>query len=281
MRPIPLGSDPCAAVLTEVGTALTTAAERLHIPFAGDARSIVRRGEVRAHPVWQEPPLADGLPVVLVGGLLTATPVLLSVLREWLTRLGCRTLIAPTGLGVGCGEMSTRIVAQTLADFADATGAAPVVIGYSRGGQFARAAAARHPDLVGGLITLGSPLRGELAEVHPLLRLQIYALGAMGTLGVPRLLSARCLWGSCCQQLREDLDGPFPEQIPFLSVYSRTDEMVGWRSSLDPAARYHEVSTSHGGLVADPAVFSAVAAELREVITGAVAGGPDDTVTAA
>ena len=281
MRPIPLGSDPCAAVLTEVGTALTTAAERLHIPFAGDARSIVRRGEVRAHPVWQEPPLADGLPVVLVGGLLTATPVLLSVLREWLTRLGCRTLIAPTGLGVGCGEMSTRIVAQTLADFADATGAAPVVIGYSRGGQFARAAAARHPDLVGGLITLGSPLRGELAEVHPLLRLQIYALGAMGTLGVPRLLSARCLWGSCCQQLREDLDGPFPGQIPFLSVYSRTDEMVGWRSSLDPAAQYHEVSTSHGGLVADPAVFSAIAAELREVITGAVAGGPDDTVTAA
>jgi triacylglycerol lipase len=252
--------------LTEVGTAITNAAERLHLPFAGDARSVVRRGEVRAHPVWRDPQVdTAGLPVVLVGGLLTATPVLLSVLKEWLERIGCRTLIAPTGFGVGCGEEGVRIVAETARDFADATGSAPVLLGYSRGGQFSRTVAVRHPELVRGLITLGSPLRGDLRDVHPLLRLQVYALGTMGTLGTPGVFSVRCLWGSCCERLRTDITGPFPAGVPFLSVYSRNDEMVGWRASIDHAARHHEVATSHGGLVTDPAVFTALAAELGDL----------------
>ncbi len=255
--------------LAEVGTAVTNAAERLRVPFAGDARSIVRRGEVRSHTIWRDPRVdTAGLPVVLVGGLLTASPLLLSVLREWLERIGCRTVLAPTGLGVGCGEEGVRIVAETARDLAEATGTPPVLLGYSRGGQFSRAVAVRHPELVRGLITLGSPLRSDLRDVHPLLRLQVYALGTMGTLGAPGVFSIRCLWGSCCERLRSDIIGPFPAGVPFLSVYSRNDEMVGWRASLDPSARHHEVSTSHGGLVTDPNVFTALAAELRDLSGG-------------
>jgi len=268
------------ARLVQLGSALTSAAERLRVPFAGDVRSVVRRGEVRRHPVWMSPPVqTDGLPVVLVGGLLTATPLLLGILREWLDRIGCRTVIAPTGLGVGCGEDGARIVESTARDLADAAGAAPVIIAYSRGGQFARGAAVRSPDAVRGLITLGSPLT-DVTGVHPLLRLQVYALGAAGTLGVPGLLRASCLWGACCRQLRAELTGPFPAEVPFLSVYSREDEMVHWRSSLDPAARHREVSTSHGGLVADPAVFTAIATELETILTGRT-GDPPDEATAA
>lgn len=282
-----MGSTPSVpAALSHVGAALTTAAERLHVPFAGDARSVIRRGEVRRHPIWREPSLdAAGLPVVLVGGLLTATPVLLGVLREWLDRMGCRTVIAPTGLGVGCGEASTRIVAATVRDFGAACGAPPVVIAYSRGGQFARAVAVRHPELVRSLITLGSPLT-DLTGVHPLLRLQVLALGAAGTLGVPRLLRAGCLWGGCCRTLRADIAGPFPARVPFLSVYSRLDEMVNWQASRDVGARYHEVTTSHGGLVADPDVFAAISTELRaalgEIAAADLTGDdPDGAVTAA
>lgn len=271
-------ATPCTA-LTEVGTMLTTVAERLGIPFAGDARSVVRRGEVRAHPVWRTPPVTtQGLPVVLVGGLLTATPVLMGVLKAWLDRLGCRTIIAPTGLGAACGEDSTAVLTSTLRDFTDATGEPPVVIAYSRGGQFARATAVRHPELVRSLITLGSPLRADLAEIHPLLRLQVYALGTIGTLGVPGLLRASCLWGTCCTQLRTDVTGPFPTAVPFVSIYSRADDMVGWRASLDPAARHHEVNTTHGGLVTDPDVFVTIAAELGALLDQS---DPDDAATAA
>jgi pimeloyl-ACP methyl ester carboxylesterase len=267
----PLAAPPSwgvPTVLAEVGAVVTSAAEKLHVPFAGDARAVVRRGEIRRHPIWVEPPVqTDGLPVVLVGGLLTATPVLLGMMREWLTRLGCRVVIAPTGFGVGCGEDGAQIVAAAARDLGAAAGEPPAVIAYSRGGQFARAAAVRHPELFRTLVTLGSPL-ADLTGVHPLLRLQIYALGAAGTLGVPGLLRASCLWGSCCRRLRYEIAGPFPADVPFLSIYSRTDEMVYWRSSLDPAARHHEVWTSHGGLVADAAVFTAVAAELGAARTG-------------
>jgi pimeloyl-ACP methyl ester carboxylesterase len=179
---------------------------------------------------------------------------------------------------VGCGEESTEILASTIRDFAAAAGEPPVVIAYSRGGQFARATAVRHPELVRSLITLGSPLRGDMSEIHPLLRLQVYALGTIGTLGVPGVLRASCLWGTCCNQLRTDVTGTFPTEVPFISIYSRADEIVGWRDSLDPAARHHEVNTSHSGLVTNPDVFAAVAAELGTLL---VESDPDGTVTAA
>jgi pimeloyl-ACP methyl ester carboxylesterase len=251
-----------------VGAAVTSVAERLRLPFAGDARALVRRNEVRRHPVWSEPPLeVSGLPVLLVGGMLTAPPVMLSVMQDWLRQLGAEPVIAPTRLGVSCGEDGARAVSDWINRLADKSGQRPAVIAYSRGGQFARAATVRNPGLVRSLITLGSPL-AHLVGVHPLLRLEIYALGVAGTLGFPGLFRAQCLWGECCRQLREEIAGPFPDSIPFLSVYSRSDEMVAWQSCLDPASRPHEVTSSHGGLVADPAVFSIIAAELRAVLAG-------------
>jgi hypothetical protein len=261
-----------ASGAVQVGAVMATVAERLRLPFAGDARALVRRNEVREHAVWQEPPLeVEGLPVLLVGGMLTAPPVMLSVLQDWLRQLGCVPMIAPTRLGVGCGEEGARNVTQWLKKLADDTGQRPAVIAYSRGGQFARATAVRHPELVRSLITLGSPL-AHLTGVHPLLRLEIYALGLAGTLGVPGLFGASCLWGSCCRELRAQIAGEFPSEIPFLSVYSRRDEMVDYRSCQDPASRHFEVSTTHGGLVADPTVFAVIAAELRAVLAGTVAG---------
>ena len=55
-----------------------------------------------------------------------------------------------------------------------------IVIGQSRGGVFARALAARRPDLVEGIVTLGSPTVSQLA-VHPLVLAQVGLVGALGT----------------------------------------------------------------------------------------------------
>jgi hypothetical protein len=38
--------------------------------------------------------------------------------------------------------------------------------------------------------------------------------------------------------------------------------VVPWQVSLDPAARYREVRTTHGGLIASPAAFQVLAQEL-------------------
>src|SRR5919109_1218472 len=79
----------------------------------------------------------------------------------------------------------------------------------------------RRPDLVCGIVTLGSPELDPLA-VHPLVRLQLEAVGRLGSLGAPRLFKRSCLDGDCCAAFWEDLAAPLPRGVGFVSVYSRS-----------------------------------------------------------
>jgi pimeloyl-ACP methyl ester carboxylesterase len=232
-----------------------------HLPFYRQTRAPFDDQDLHAHSIWQNPPVQlMGLPVLVVGGL-TTSPHVLSPLQDWLHRIGCRTLLAPTGCGIACGQRAAIAVEHALARHTDATGEQAVIIAHSRGGQFARPVAVRRPELVRGLITLGSPLT-RLLGIHPVVLLKVLGLGVVGSLGVPGLFRASCLWGECCRPLRDDLMGPFPEEVPFLSVFSRQDEVVPWESSLDPAARHREICTTHHGLIASPAAFQLLAQEL-------------------
>jgi hypothetical protein len=55
-------------------------------------------------------------------------------------------------------------------------------------------------------------------------------------------------------------------QVPFVSIYSRDDRIVDWRSHLDPDARHREVRTTHGGLLCSTAALTTVAEELHRVL---------------
>jgi len=249
-------------------------ADALHAPLWQEAKALTQRHEVRQHELWKNPPLdCGGLPVLLVGGM-ASTPKVLSPLQDLLHRYNCRCMIAPIRFGIGCGEATTRAVAQALVRLAESTDEPAVIIAHSRGGQFARAATVRRPDQVRALITLGSPLNRLLA-VHALLKLEATMLGIGGTLGLPGLMKFGCLWGECCAPLRSDLAGPFPESVRFLSLFSRDDRVVDWRSCLDPAARLREVSATHGGLIWAPASLAAITDELAEIVgTAARAARP-------
>ncbi|MGH3943068.1 MAG: hypothetical protein ACRDTG_31480, partial [Pseudonocardiaceae bacterium] len=104
-----------------------------------------------------------------------------------------------------------------------------------------------------------------------LVLLEVLGLGVLGSLGIPGLIRASCLWGECCRPLRNDLVGPFPPDMPFVSVFSRKDGVVPWQTSLDPAARYREVCTTHRGLIASPEAFQVLAQELALMVNH----GPD------
>jgi pimeloyl-ACP methyl ester carboxylesterase len=233
----------------------------LHLPFYQEVRVLAGYRTLCSHSLWQDPPVdLGGLPVLVVGGL-SSSPRVLGPMQDWLQRIGARTLLAPTQYGVACGERSAVAVTDALARHVDATGEQAVIVAHSRGGQFARPVAVRRPELVRGLITLGSPLT-RLLGAHPLVLLEVLGLGVVGSLGIPGLLRFSCLWGECCRPLRDDLIGPFPPDVPFVSVFSRKDEVVPWRTSLDPAARYREVCTTHGGLIASPVALQVLAQEL-------------------
>jgi hypothetical protein len=50
------------------------------------------------------------------------------------------------------------------------------------------------------------------------------------------VFSNQCARGTCCARFDADLAGPFPGDLGFVSLYTRTDGIVDWCACLDPAA---------------------------------------------
>jgi pimeloyl-ACP methyl ester carboxylesterase len=140
------------------------------------------------------------------------------------------------------------------------------IVGQSRGGNFAKVLAVRHPDLVSGIVTLGSP-QIDPFDIHPFVRAQVYAVGALGTVGVPGLFKHTCKWGKCCEDFWEDLRKPLREDVGYLSVYSKSDGVVNWRSCLDPHAKHLQIDASHIGMAIAPRAWRAVAGALADFRT--------------
>jgi len=199
--------------------------------------------------------------VMLIPGFLTGDQSL-GLLGSWLKRSGHRTRRAGMRLNVDCSESAVTRLEQCLARFCEDQGEQAFVIGQSRGGTFARVLAVRRPDLVRGIVTLGSPHVAPLA-VHPLVWLQGAALVTLGSLGVPGIASRSCVTGSCCTRFTNDLAAEFPSKVRFVAVYSRTDGVVDWRACLDPDARHVEVDSTHCGMSVHPEVFDIIGRALR------------------
>ena len=137
------------------------------------------------------------------------------------------------------------------------------IVGQSRGGTLAKVLAHRRPELVSGVIALGSPQVDPLA-IHPVVRLQVEAVGRLGSLGAPGLFKRSCLDGDCCASFWEELAGPLPDDVPLVSVYSKSDGIVDWRSCLDPdATELLEIDASHCGMAVSRSAWRAVAEGLE------------------
>ena len=102
-------------------------------------------------------PRGDGSPVVVLPGF-TASDSSTFVLRSILERLGHR----PVAWGSGATSARREIidgVDALVRRLYDEDGRSVQLVGWSLGGVFARHVAARRPDMVRRVITLGSPYR--------------------------------------------------------------------------------------------------------------------------
>jgi triacylglycerol lipase len=210
---------------------------------------------------WPAPPAGDGRPAMLIPGFLAGDPSL-SRMARWLRSGGYETTRSGVTWNVACMEPTLSSVEQRLESAVARAGRRALLVGQSRGGVIGRALAVRRPDLVETLVTLGSPVRDQLA-VHPHQWLPIGVVGALGTLGVPGLFSLKCFRGECCARAQAEVTMPLPGGVEYLAVYSRDDEVVKWEACLDPAAKQLEVSCSHVGMGMDAAVWRCVTRELR------------------
>jgi pimeloyl-ACP methyl ester carboxylesterase len=227
--------------------------------------------------VWRGDGVTDGQgqPVMLVSGLLAGDQSL-NFMARWLKRTGHRPCRAGIAFNVDCSQRAAERLERRLECLAEDSGQKVAIVGQSRGGSFARVLAVRRPDLVSGIVTLGSPLKHQLA-VHPLVRASIYGMGALGTVGLDGLMRHSCLWGDCCSSYWSDFGLDFPPGVGFVSIYSRTDGIVKWRACLDPKAEQVEVRASHLGMAVNAEVYRAVAASLEGLRAAEGAKAPRKT----
>jgi pimeloyl-ACP methyl ester carboxylesterase len=234
-----------------------TGLDALRIPIWREGLVAFERAALMRSAVWRGEgiPHGDGNPVMLIPGFL-AGDTSLGLMAKWLGRIGHRPCRAGIRANVDCAARALERLEVELERHADRHGRKVTLVGHSRGGTMARVMAVRRPDLLDGVVCLGSPLKDQLA-VHPLVHAQVKAVALLGSLGTRGLFSYNCN-SSCCAIVEEQLAAPFPEGIRFASIYSRSDGVVDWRACLDPAARHIEVHSTHVGMAVNPAVFYVV-----------------------
>ena len=242
---------------------MVRAISSLGIPIWREGRIAFEAAELRRDPVLRGEgvPKGDGSPVLLIPGFLAGDPSL-RTMALWLRRLGYKPCRARMRVNVDCTTRAVDRLEEELAALVEQHGRKALIVGQSRGGCMARLLATRRPDLVAGIVTLGSPLVDQFA-VHPLVRLQVTLVGALGTVGFPGLFAYGCGYGKCCEDARAHANAPFPRGIGFTSIYSRRDGIVDWRSCLDPAADHVEVDATHIGMSVNAEAYRAVAAALK------------------
>jgi triacylglycerol lipase len=231
-------------------------------------RAVVEWLSTRDTENWPPAPAGDGRPVMLIPGFMAGDGSL-TRMAVWLRTGGF--VLARSGIrwNAGCMEPTVEAVERRLERAVKRTGKRALIVGQSRGGCIGRALAVLRPDLVETLVTLGSPLSDQLA-VRPRVWPSILTVGALGTLGVPGMFSVHCLRGDCCARSREAMTAPFPDDIQFVSIYSRSDEVVRWEACLDPAATQMEVDVSHIGMGMAREVWRAIADELGQAVPATV-----------
>jgi triacylglycerol lipase len=234
-------------------------------PLWRETRVGLEAARLLRSPVWRGAGVTpgDGRPVLLVPGFLAGDGTL-ATMTKWLRVNGYWTRRAGIRANVGCSQEACERIEERLEALAERTGQPVAIVGQSRGGVLARVVAARRPDLVSGIVTLGAPTV-DMLRVHPLVLLQVGFVGALGTSRVPGLFRMSCLRGACCEGFRTDLAGAFPATVPYVCVYSRSDGIVDWRSCIDPHAdECAEVRASHCGMGVNADAYRVIARALAQ-----------------
>ncbi len=202
-----------------------------------------------------------GDPVILVPGFLAGDGTL-SLMSRRLRQRGFRTYRSHIHANVGCTLRAAEELERRIEAIAQRRGTRVQVVGHSLGGMLARGLAGRRPDLISGIVTMGSPVLAPGAH-HRSLTATVEVLTRLSRAGWPGLMSGDCVAGACARQSFEESRLPLGTGLDFTAIYSKWDGIVDWRACLDPAAtRTIQVRTSHVGMAVDPRVIDHVTAAL-------------------
>ena len=203
-----------------------------------------------AWPLLAKAPAGDGHPVIVFPGL-SASDGSTVPMRSYLQNLGYDVSGWNQGFNfgprAGILEAAKRQVEETFTQ----TGEKVCLVGWSLGGIYARELAKLLPDCVRSVITMGTPFSGSHKSTNAW---RLY-----------ELTSGRDI----TQELSKfDLKAAPP--VPTTSIYSRTDGVVAWQTSIqapsgsNPLTENVEVFASHLGLGLNPSAWWALADRLAQ-----------------
>ncbi|HEX7716794.1 MAG TPA: alpha/beta fold hydrolase [Marmoricola sp.] len=246
------------------------------------ARFVVRSRadrKARTGTPYAHPHRPHGLePVVLVPGFMAGDGTLKGM-ATMLRGAGYRTYRSQIHVNVGCTREAADRLERRIEAIATRRGRKVSIVGHSLGGMLARGLAARRPDLIHGIVSMGSPILAP-AAVHGILAWDAEMLTRLARAGFGGLMSADCIGGECARSSFEESQAELDPEVAFTAIYSRRDGIVDWRACLDPAAEPVEVRTSHLGMAFDPVVFDVVREALdgHAVTRASRAAAPDASV---
>ena len=200
-----------------------------------------------AWPFLKSAPRGDGHPVMVLPGLCAGDGSTVP-LRRFLDRLGYATYPWDLGLNFGPRDHVIKGMVDRVRSVQKKHKQKVTLVGWSLGGAMANAMALRMPERVRQVVTLGSPLTG-----HP-----------KGT-NAWRVFELVSGFRHDDERLMELVNGE--PSVPTTSIMSKTDGIVNWRMSLaeeSPIAENIEVSATHMGMGANPAVLWIIADRLAQ-----------------
>ncbi len=203
-----------------------------------------------AWPALSRAPRGDGHAVLVFPGL-SASDASTIPLRTYLRSLGYQTEGWAQGFNFGPRAGVLRQARRSLTEAFELSGRKLSLVGWSLGGVYARELAKELPDMVRGVITLGTPFAGPAKSTNAW---RIYELTS----------------GRRINRELEHFDLAQAPPVPTTSIYSRTDGIVAWQGSFQRPSDLHgdveniEVVASHIGLGVNPSAWWAVADRLAQ-----------------
>lgn len=194
-------------------------------------------------------PKGDGHPVIFLPGFLTSDRST-KPMRKLLKNLGYNTYGWGLGRNLAFNESREAEMNAVLKRLYKEHGQKISIVGWSLGGIFAREVAKSNPNIVRGVISLGSPISGDVEHSN-----------------VGRLYEA--INGKPTEAMKARLETiSEAPPVPTTSIYTKTDGIVAWKGSIQrPGNTQSEnicVPASHIGLVMNPLVIYAVADRLAQ-----------------
>ena len=215
-------------------------------------------------PVYRDPfPQGEqpgmGQPILLIPGFL-AGDWTLRIMAGWLNRLGYRAYFSGIDWNIDCPNRTGELLRWRVDHIVKETGQPIIAIGHSLGGMLARFLGASFPGKVTHVISIGSPIQQPII-VNPIVLLTSHILYPLRQ--IRGKIPSECGSLECSCQFQQTVFSALPSHLEVTSIFSKEDEVVDWRSSVDPEAQNLEVSGRHLGLIVNRHVFHALLEVLK------------------